>query len=239
MLQTTNLPSAGKIFSSIQISSLYQEPEPSEKNCRMESSLPVILIGHMSVYCASVSQTAIAGNFLFYESRKVHQKESDRCANTIPAFPERPGDLSCVFVQPTFSPRPEGRGGKEAVFRLTVFCIITFSSLICEAMKRAHINTGFTPRLSRPSFCSLIVRLCVSSTTHPPAGTDAYYERKWKDRLPIGAARLGLALKSEPEFAPLNDVSCVPSSSLLRHQQPPFANFFAGRAAYPAKSKRQ
>ncbi|ELX6889625.1 transposase, partial [Salmonella enterica] len=47
------------------------------------------------------------------------------------------------------------------------------------------------------------------------------------------------ALKKEPEFAWLNDVSCVPLQQSLRHQQTAFANFFAGRAAYPAfKSKR-
>lgn len=46
------------------------------------------------------------------------------------------------------------------------------------------------------------------------------------------------ALKKVPEFAWLNDVSCVPIQQSLRHQQAAFSNFFAGRAAYPAfKSK--
>ncbi|EAM7584190.1 transposase [Salmonella enterica subsp. enterica serovar Urbana] len=68
--------------------------------------------------------------------------------------------------------------------------------------------------------------------------TDAYYERKEKIGYLQANARL-TALKKEPEFAWLNDVSCVPLQQSLRHQQTAFANFFAGRAAYPAfKSKR-
>ncbi len=52
------------------------------------------------------------------------------------------------------------------------------------------------------------------------------------------SARL-TALKKEPEFAWLNDVSCVPLQQSLRHQQTAFSNFFAGRARYPKfKSKR-
>lgn len=68
--------------------------------------------------------------------------------------------------------------------------------------------------------------------------TDAYYERQEKIGYVQASARL-TALKMEPEFAWLNDVSCVPLQQSLRHQQTAFANFFAGRAAYPAfKSKR-
>ncbi|WP_337049781.1 RNA-guided endonuclease TnpB family protein [Serratia fonticola] len=68
--------------------------------------------------------------------------------------------------------------------------------------------------------------------------TDAYYERKEKIGYVQASARL-TALKKEPEFAWLNEVSCVPLQQSLRHQQTAFANFFAGRAAYPAfKSKR-
>lgn len=68
--------------------------------------------------------------------------------------------------------------------------------------------------------------------------TDAYYERKEKIGYLQANARL-TALKKEPEHAWLNDVSCVPLQQSLRHQQAAFANFFAGRAAYPAfKSKR-
>lgn len=68
--------------------------------------------------------------------------------------------------------------------------------------------------------------------------TDAYYERKEKIGYLQANARL-TALKKEPEYIWLNDVSCVPLQQSLRHQQAAFANFFAGRAAYPAfKSKR-
>ena len=67
---------------------------------------------------------------------------------------------------------------------------------------------------------------------------DAYNERKEKMGYVQASARL-TALKKEPEFAWLNDVSCVPLQQSLRHQQTAFTNFFAGRAAYPAfKSKR-
>ncbi|EGI6809352.1 transposase [Escherichia coli] len=68
--------------------------------------------------------------------------------------------------------------------------------------------------------------------------TDAYYERKEKIGYLQANARL-TALKKEPEYIWLNDVSCVPLQQSLRHQQAAFANFFAGRTAYPAfKSKR-
>ena len=68
--------------------------------------------------------------------------------------------------------------------------------------------------------------------------TDAYYERQEKIGYIQANARL-TALKKEPEFTWLNDVSCVPLQQSLRHQQSAFSNFFAGRAAYPAfKSKR-
>lgn len=67
---------------------------------------------------------------------------------------------------------------------------------------------------------------------------DAYNERKEKMGYVQASARL-TALKKEPEFAWINDVSCVPLQQSLRHQQTAFTNFFAGRAAYPAfKSKR-
>ncbi|WP_419236152.1 RNA-guided endonuclease InsQ/TnpB family protein [Serratia fonticola] len=68
--------------------------------------------------------------------------------------------------------------------------------------------------------------------------TDAYYERQEKIGYIQANARL-TALKKEPEFTWLNDVSCVPLQQSLRHQQAAFTHFFAGRAAYPAfKSKR-
>ncbi|CAI1594502.1 transposase, IS605 OrfB family [Serratia quinivorans] len=68
--------------------------------------------------------------------------------------------------------------------------------------------------------------------------TDAYNERKEKIGYLQANARL-TALKKEPEYIWLSEVSCVPLQQSLRHQQSAFTNFFAGRAAYPAfKSKR-
>jgi putative transposase len=68
--------------------------------------------------------------------------------------------------------------------------------------------------------------------------TEAYNERKEKIGYLQANARL-TALKKEPEYTWLNEVSCVPLQQSLRHQQSAFTNFFAGRAAYPAfKSKR-
>ncbi|WP_065648524.1 RNA-guided endonuclease InsQ/TnpB family protein [Pantoea eucrina] len=68
--------------------------------------------------------------------------------------------------------------------------------------------------------------------------TDAYYERQEKIGYTQASARL-TALKKEPDFAWLNDVSSVPLQQALRHQQAAFSNFFAGRAKYPTfKSKR-
>ena len=68
--------------------------------------------------------------------------------------------------------------------------------------------------------------------------TDAYYERKEKIGYLQANARL-TALKKEPEYIWLNDVSCVPLQQSLRHQQAAFANFFAGRAAYPAFKRKR
>ncbi|HHQ4310171.1 TPA: helix-turn-helix domain-containing protein, partial [Serratia fonticola] len=59
--------------------------------------------------------------------------------------------------------------------------------------------------------------------------TDAYRERQEKIGYIQANARL-TALKKEPEFTWLNDVSCVPLQQTLRHQQTAFSNFFAGRA---------
>ncbi|AXD07547.1 IS200/IS605 family element transposase accessory protein TnpB [Salmonella enterica subsp. diarizonae] len=68
--------------------------------------------------------------------------------------------------------------------------------------------------------------------------TDAYYKRQEKIGYTQARARL-TALKKEPEFAWLNDVSSVPLQQALRHQQAGLSNFFAGRARYPTfKSKR-
>ncbi|EOC1288915.1 transposase [Cronobacter muytjensii] len=68
--------------------------------------------------------------------------------------------------------------------------------------------------------------------------TDAYFERQEKIGYNQASARL-TAMKKEPEFAWLNDVSCVPLQQSLRHQQRAFKNFFEGRANYPKfRSKR-
>lgn len=68
--------------------------------------------------------------------------------------------------------------------------------------------------------------------------TDAWSKRQEKTGYVQASAQL-TALKKEPEFAWLNDVSCVPLQQTLRHQQTAFSNFFAGRARYPKfKSKR-
>ncbi|EBS1326639.1 transposase [Salmonella enterica subsp. enterica serovar Muenchen] len=68
--------------------------------------------------------------------------------------------------------------------------------------------------------------------------TDAYYERQEKIGYTQASARL-TALKKEPEFSWLNDVSSVSLQQALRHQQAGFSNFFTGRAKYPTfKSKR-
>ena len=67
--------------------------------------------------------------------------------------------------------------------------------------------------------------------------TDAFYQRQEKIGYSQASAKL-TALKKEPEFAWLNDVSSVPLQQALRHQQAAFKNFFEGRAKYPTfKSK--
>lgn len=45
-------------------------------------------------------------------------------------------------------------------------------------------------------------------------------------------------LKRQPEYAWLNEVSCVPSQQALRHLDKAFQNFFAGRAKYPTFKKK-
>lgn len=67
--------------------------------------------------------------------------------------------------------------------------------------------------------------------------TDAYYERQEKIGYTQASGRL-TAIKKDPAFAWLNDVSSVPLQQAIRHQQAAFSNFFAGRAKYPTfKSK--
>lgn len=67
--------------------------------------------------------------------------------------------------------------------------------------------------------------------------TDAWYERQERVNYNTASAAL-TALKKDPEFAWLNEVSSVPLQQCLRHQQTAFANFFEKRAGYPTfKSK--
>lgn len=67
--------------------------------------------------------------------------------------------------------------------------------------------------------------------------TDAWFERK--DRVGYHeSSALLTALKKDPQYAWLKDVSSVPVQQSLQHLQKSFNNFFAKRAAYPSfKSK--
>ena len=67
--------------------------------------------------------------------------------------------------------------------------------------------------------------------------TDLYYQSKEKTGYLQASARL-TEMKKMPEFQFLNDVSCVPTQQVLRHQQTAFKNFFEGRAKYPAFKKK-
>ncbi len=62
--------------------------------------------------------------------------------------------------------------------------------------------------------------------------TDVYYERQERIGYHQTSAML-TNLKSQPEYAWLNEVSCVPPQQALRHLEKAFKNFFEGRAAYP------
>ena len=69
--------------------------------------------------------------------------------------------------------------------------------------------------------------------------TDNYYQSKAK--IGYGQACIKLtALKKEPEYHFLNEVSSVALQQAIRNQQAAFKNFFEGRAKYPTfKSKKQ
>ena len=62
--------------------------------------------------------------------------------------------------------------------------------------------------------------------------TDAWFQRQEKIGYHETSAML-TALKKQPEFAWLNEVSSVPVQQSLRHLQTAFTNFFAKRARYP------
>lgn len=62
--------------------------------------------------------------------------------------------------------------------------------------------------------------------------TDAWMQRQERIGYHETSAAL-TALKKQPEYAWLNEVSSVPLQQALRHLQSAFANFFAKRARYP------
>lgn len=67
--------------------------------------------------------------------------------------------------------------------------------------------------------------------------TDAWFQRQEK----VGyheTSGLLTALKKQPEFVWLNEVSSVPVQQSLRHLQAAFSNFFARRAKYPSFKKK-
>ena len=67
--------------------------------------------------------------------------------------------------------------------------------------------------------------------------TDAWF--KEQKRIDYHATSAALtALKKQPEFAWLNEVSSVPVQQALRHLQTAFANFFAKRARYPSFKRK-
>ena len=62
--------------------------------------------------------------------------------------------------------------------------------------------------------------------------TEAWEQRQERMGYNDTSAALTL-LKKQPEYAWLNDVSCVPLQQALRHLQTAFGNFFAKRGRYP------
>ena len=67
--------------------------------------------------------------------------------------------------------------------------------------------------------------------------TDAWFQRKEKISYNASSSML-TALKKQPEYAWLNEVSSVPVQQSLRHLQTAFANFFAKRTGYPAFKRK-
>ena len=67
--------------------------------------------------------------------------------------------------------------------------------------------------------------------------TDAWFQRQ--ERIGYHEASAALtALKKDPEFVWLNEVSSVPVQQALRHLQTAFGNFFAKRAKYPTFKRK-
>lgn len=67
--------------------------------------------------------------------------------------------------------------------------------------------------------------------------TDAWSQRQERVGYNETSAML-TALKKQPEFAWLKEVSCVPVQQSLRHLQTAFDNFFTRRAKYPTFKKK-
>ena len=67
--------------------------------------------------------------------------------------------------------------------------------------------------------------------------TDAYYQEQKRLSYAQTSAML-TDLKKQPEYAWLNEVSCVPTQQALRHLDQAFRNFFEGRAQYPKFKSR-
>ena len=67
--------------------------------------------------------------------------------------------------------------------------------------------------------------------------TDAWFKDKKRVCYHETSAML-TALKKQPEFVWLNEVSSVPVQQSLRHLQTAFSNFFARRAKYPSFKKK-
>ena len=67
--------------------------------------------------------------------------------------------------------------------------------------------------------------------------TQLYYEQKESVGY-VKASAMLTAIKKQPEYSWLNDVSCIPLQQSLRNQQQAFSNFFAGRAKYPTFKKK-
>ena len=67
--------------------------------------------------------------------------------------------------------------------------------------------------------------------------TDAWFERQERVGYHETSAAL-TALKKQPEFVWLNEVSSVPVQQALRHLQTAFVNFFAKRARYPSFKRK-
>lgn len=65
------------------------------------------------------------------------------------------------------------------------------------------------------------------------ARTDAWFNEQRKVGYHETSAML-TALKKDPQYAWLNEVSCVPVQQALRHLQTAFGNFFSRRAGYPS-----